>query len=139
MVTRPELMEQAEPVLLDAEPAPTEEPHDTGIQSLRAQPLDLGQKRRMYGRASSRREPVIPLTPEADEKSTSILMALLGKRVMGVPADVEADTTRVFKLALNSAHWGSVKDVTGDTPGAVVATTVEPEGKAFASTRMNAL
>lgn len=40
MVTRPELMEHAEPVLLDAEPAPTEEPHDTGVQSLLAMIID---------------------------------------------------------------------------------------------------
>ncbi len=65
-------------------------------------------------------------------------MALFGRRVMGAPADVEAETTRVFK-PLVRAHWGSVLDVTVETPGAVDATTVEPAGKAFGSMRMKAL
>jgi hypothetical protein len=34
MVTRPELIAQAEPMLLDAEPAAAEELHDTSVQSL---------------------------------------------------------------------------------------------------------
>jgi hypothetical protein len=70
--------------------------------------------------------------------SNTNLMALFARRRMATPADVDAETTRVFK-PLASAHVGSVLDVTDETPGAVDATTVEPAARALASTRTNAL
>ncbi len=39
-VTRPELIAQAEPMLLDAEPAAAEELHDTSVQSLLVMIID---------------------------------------------------------------------------------------------------
>lgn len=65
-------------------------------------------------------------------------MALVGSRVMALPAGVDAVIIRVFK-PLFSAHPGRVLAETDVMPGAVDATTVEPAASAFASIRMNAL
>jgi hypothetical protein len=57
---------------------------------------------------------------------------------MAAPVGATADTTRVLS-PLERAHKGSALDETVEMPGAVDATTVEPAGSAFASTRINAL
>jgi hypothetical protein len=77
-------------------------------------------------------------TRHAMRRDSMHLIALFARRGMAVPADVDAETTRVFK-PLASAHVGSVLDETVETPGAVDATTVEPAARALASTRTNAL
>jgi hypothetical protein len=65
------------------------------------------------------------------------LIALFLRRVTGIPEGVLADTTRALN-PVSTAHSGVLND-TGVRLGAVEATTVEPEGRASASMRTNAL
>ncbi len=65
-------------------------------------------------------------------------MALDRRRVNEVPEDVVQERTKVFK-PLNCTHAGRLPGMSALTPGAVEATTLEPDGKASVSMRTNAL